>query len=250
MNNLKLNKTDISPYAILTGNPDRVKRIAERLDKQQMVRQNREFVTCTGFFRGEKITVVSTGIGSPSAAIAIEELTSLGVHTFIRVGTSGSLQECIKPGDIVIATGAVRDEGTSPQYIPLFYPAIADHSVVAALHKSAVELGVKVYLGIVHTKDALIQETPENIPLKDYIERKWKILQAAHVLCTEMESSALFVIGSIKKVRVGAVITSAGLTYRGIPDIENQDTDKAMSNAIEIALTALGHLAKSDGELE
>lgn len=246
MDNIKLSKKDVSRYVILTGSPERVVIIAEKLTNSKKIAQNREFVSYTGFFGDVEILVISTGIGSPSAAIAIEELTELGADTFIRVGTSGSLQEWVAVGDLIIATGAVRDEGTTPQYVPMYYPAIAHYEVVNALIASSEKLSVKPQIGIIHTKDSLRQETPEGVPLERAIREKWDILRRSQVLCTEMESSALFVIGSIKKVRVGSVIVSAGLTYKGIPDINTIETENGISNAIDLAISAIGVLANND----
>lgn len=246
MPNLHISKEDVGHYAILTGSLERVAIIAEHLNHAQKVAQHREFITVSGYFNGIKLTVTSTGIGSPSAVIGLEELAKLGVDTFIRIGTSGSLQEDVKVGDLIVATGAVRDEGTSPAYVPLYYPAVASFEVVWALQRSAQQFKRAVKAGIIHSKDALWQETPKGFPLELEINRKWEVLKQANVLCTEMESAALFVVGSIRKVKVGAIILSAGLTYQGRPDIENELTEQGLQDAIKITLGAFAIMAEDN----
>jgi uridine phosphorylase len=249
MPNLHISKNDVGHYAILTGSLERVDLIAQQMDKAKKVAQHREYITVSGYFRDVKLTVTSTGIGAPSAAIALEELVKLGVGNFIRIGTSGSLQEEVKVGDLIIATGAIRDEGTSSAYVPLYYPAVAHVDIVWALRESARQLNREVKLGLVHCKDALKQETPAGFPLEAAINEKWTVLRKANVLCTEMESSALFVVGAIRKVRVGAIILSAGLTYQGEPDIENELTDQGMVDAIGITLQAFTILEEQEQAL-
>ena len=137
---INTDENDIGKYVILTGDPKRVERIAEHLDNPQKVAQNREYTTFTGELLGVKVSVCSTGIGGPSAAIAVEELIKCGAKTFIRVGTSGGMKECVLGGDLVIATSAIRSEGTSREYLPDGYPAVADFKVVSALAEAAEEL--------------------------------------------------------------------------------------------------------------
>ena len=136
---VQLKKGDISDFVILPGDPGRVEFIAEHFDKAELVAENREYKTMTGEYKGRPVTVTSTGIGCPSTAIAIEELANVGASTFVRMGTSGAMQEYTRVGEKVIATGAVRYEGTSVQYMPIEFPAVASHDMVLALKNSAIK---------------------------------------------------------------------------------------------------------------
>lgn len=199
-------KGDIAPIVLLPGDPGRVKVIAKHLSRARKVAQNREYTTYTGYYKKVPISVMSTGIGCPSAAIGLEELTRIGAHTFIRVGTSGSLQPDVHIGDIVVSTGAVRDEGTSQQYIPYNYPAVANIDVVNALAQAARKYAQgKTHVGIIHSKDAFYIEEPGQLPTENYWKDRWTMWKRGNTLCTEMESSALFVVGAIKRVRVGSI---------------------------------------------
>ena len=136
---VNLTKGDVGEYVILPGDPGRCEKIAQYFDNPVLVANNREYVTYTGTLNGVKVSVTSTGIGGPSAAIALEELVHCGAHTFIRVGTSGGMQKEVLGGDVVIATGAIRLDGTSKEYAPIEYPAVANFDVVMALKESAKE---------------------------------------------------------------------------------------------------------------
>jgi len=153
-----LGKGDVGRYVILPGDPGRVPRIAKHLDSAEKVAQNREYTTYTGKVDGIKVSVTSTGIGCPSAAIAVEELIRVGADTFIRVGTAGSLQKEVGLGDLVIATGAIREEGTTRQYVPLSFPAVPDLDVTIALREAARKLGYNSHAGICHCKDSFYSE--------------------------------------------------------------------------------------------
>ena len=146
VHHLKIKKGDVGRYVLLPGDPKRVRLIAERLDDAAMIADNREFVTYTGYIDGEKVSVTSTGIGGPSASIAMEELALCGADTFIRVGTCGGIALSVTSGDVVIATGAVRAEGTSREYAPIEFPAVADYFVVTALKNAADSLSLKSHL--------------------------------------------------------------------------------------------------------
>ena len=157
---------DVGKYVILTGDPKRVKKIASRLEGAEKKADAREFETRTGYLEGEKVTVTSTGIGGPSAAIALEELVKSGAEVFIRVGTCGGIQENVKSGDLVIATGAVRQEGTSFEYAPSGFPAVADYGIVAALNEAAAIKGHTCHTGIIQSKDSFYgQHEPEKMPV-------------------------------------------------------------------------------------
>lgn len=233
---------DIPPYVLLPGDPGRVPKIAEYFDEAEHVATKREYCTWKGKVGGLPIACTSTGIGCPSAAIAIEELIKIGCHTFIRVGTCGSLQPGVDVGDLAITTATVREDGTSLQYVPLHYPAVADLDVTLALREAAKKLGVKGHCGIGQTKDAFYTEGANGLPLAEQQALRWKCWERSNVISTSMEASALFVIGSIRKVRVGEVLAVIGLTYKDEPIVKKVGVEDAIRCAIE----AMQSLAKAD----
>jgi len=203
---------DVGRYVLLPGDPGRVPLIASFLDGAEKVAQHREYLTYTGTLDGEKVSVTSTGIGCPSTAIAVEELSKIGADTFIRVGTSGRMQPYMESGDLVVVTGAVRDEGTSGQYMPLAFPAIANLDVVNCLRQACQEGGVRFHVGLSHSKDSFYGETePDRMPLADELKGRWQAWIQGGVLCSEMEASTLFVISSILGKRAGGLMIAAGV---------------------------------------
>ena len=202
---IQLRKGDVGRYVILPGDPKRCKKIAEHFDHPQLMADSREFVTYTGYLDGEKVSVTSTGIGGPSASIAMEELVQCGADTFIRVGTCGGIDLDVKGGDIVVATGAVRMEGTSREYAPIEFPAVADLNVANALVASAKELGYTFHTGVVQCKDAFYgQQEPEKMPAGYELINKWNAWRMLGCLASEMESAALFVVAAKLGVRAGS----------------------------------------------
>ena len=163
---INMSKGDVGKYVILPGDPKRCKKIAEHFENAELIADNREFVTYTGFLDGEKVSVTSTGIGGASASIALEELCNCGADTFVRVGTCGGIELSVKGGDLVIATGAVRMEGTSKEYAPIEYPAVADLEISNALLAAAKEKELVYHTGVVQCKDAFYgQHDPEKMPV-------------------------------------------------------------------------------------
>ena len=215
---------------------------------QMMVTDSREFVTYTGYLDGEKVSVTSTGIGGPSAAIAMQELVHAGAHTFIRVGTCGGMQTEIVGGDVVIATGAVRMEGTSREYAPIEYPAVADIDVVNALRESAGALGVTAHTGVVQSKDSFYgQHSPGIMPVGYELMNKWEAWKRLGCLASEMESAALFIVASTLHVRCGSVFLVMANQEREKQGLDNpvaHDTDMA----IRVAVEAIRKLIKEDAE--
>lgn len=234
---IKVNEDMIGQYVIMPGDPKRCKAIAAYLEDAELVADSREFVTYTGYLDGEKVSVTSTGIGGPSAAIAMQELVHAGVHTFIRVGTCGGMQTEIVGGDVVIATGAVRMEGTSREYAPIEYPAVADIDVVNALRESAGALGVTAHTGVVQSKDSFYgQHSPGIMPVGYELMNKWEAWKKMGCKASEMESAALFIVGAFLRVRVGAcflVVANQERAAAGLPNPEVHDTDKAIRVDIE-----------------
>ena len=239
---------DIGEYVILPGNPKRCAKIAAHFDNPVLVADSREYVTYTGTLDGVKVSVTSTGIGGPSAAIAIDELAKCGAHTFIRVGTCGGMQEEVMGGDIVIATGAVRMEGTSREFAPIEYPAVADFNVTNALVSAAGKIGVRNHVGVVQCKDSFFgQHEPGIMPVSYELENKWQAWIRMGCLASEMESAALFIAGSFLRVRVGScflVVANQERAKKGLPNKQAHDTELAISVAVE----AIRELIKKEAQ--
>ncbi|HPY74413.1 MAG TPA: uridine phosphorylase [Planctomycetota bacterium] len=233
---IQLKKGDIGKYVLLPGDPGRVPLIASYFDEAHEVAFNREYRTFTGKVAGIPVSVTSTGIGCPSAAIAVEELIKIGAEVFIRIGTAGALQPEIKLGDVVITTAAVREEGTTHQYVPASYPAVADLDVTWALKKAAEKLGLPHHCGISHCKDAFFIESEKDsqpLPIEEHNKALWKAWERSNVLSTSMEAAAIFVISSIRKVKAGEVVAIIGLTYDDAPIVAKVGIEEAIQVAIE-----------------
>jgi len=204
---------DVGRYVLLPGDPGRVPLIAAFLDDAQKVAQHREYTTYTGTLLGEKVSVTSTGIGCPSTAIAVEELAMIGADTFIRVGTSGMMQPFMEAGDLIITWGAVRDEYTSQQYMPLEYPAVADVDVTLALRQAARQRGIRHHVGLTQSKDSFYgQHEPERMPVAEQLTNRWDAWIQGGVLCSEMEASTLFVVSGVLGKRAGGIMIAGGTT--------------------------------------
>ena len=198
---LHIKKGDVGRYVILPGDPKRVPLIAKYLDDAKLIADSREYVTYTGYLDGEMVSVTSTGIGGPSASIAMEELYKCGADTFIRMGTCGGIALPVIGGDVVIATGAVRMEGTSREYAPIEFPAVADFDVALALRTAAKKLGLRHHMGVVQCKDSFYgQHDPDIMPVSYELKNKWEAWKRLGVLASEMESAALFTVAA----RLGA----------------------------------------------
>ena len=232
-----LNKGDVGEYVILPGDPKRCEKIAAYFDDAKLIADRREFTTYTGFLNGVKVSVTSTGIGGPSASIAMEELVNIGAKTFIRVGTCGGMDINVKGGDIVIATGAIRMEGTSKEYAPIEFPAVANIDVVNSLIQASKNLGYEHQTGIVQCKDSFYgQHNPERMPVSYELMNKWEAWKRLGCIASEMESAALFIVGSFLRVKVGSVFLTVANQEREKQNLENpvvHDTDKAIKTAVE-----------------
>ena len=234
---LKIRPGDVGRYVLLPGDPGRCAAIAGHFENARLVSYNREYKIYTGTLEGEPVSVCSTGIGGPSASIAMEELIHCGADTFIRVGSSGGMDPAVMGGDIVIATGAIRMEGTSREYVPIEFPAVADFTVTAALRDAAIARQNRYHLGVVQCKDAFYgQHDPDSMPAGSYLNQKWDAWVRAGAKCSEMESAALFIVGAARRVRVGAVLAVfANQTRRAmnLEDPQNYDTSEAICTAVE-----------------
>ena len=234
---IQVAKGEIGRYVLLPGDPKRCAKIAKYLDDPVLIADSREYVTYTGTVDGIKVSVCSTGIGGPSAAIAMEELVNCGADTFIRVGTCGGMQQQVLSGDLVIATGAVRMEGTGQEYAPLEYPAVSDFEVLKALEEAAGKLSMRRHIGVVHCKDAFYgQHNPELLPQSSILLQKWDAYMKMGCLASEMESAALFIVSNYRKVRCGTVLLVMANQTRAKLGLDNpivHDTDCAIRTAIE-----------------
>ena len=233
-------------YCFLPGDPGRCEKIAAYFDNPVKVQSNREYTTYTGTLLGEKVSVCSTGIGGPSAVIAMEELHQLGADTFIRVGTCGGIALPVKSDDVVIATGAVRHEGASREYAPIEFPAVSDYEVQSALVQAAKNLGKPWHAGVVQCKDSFYgQHSPGRMPVSYELEPKWEAWKRLGVLASEMESAALFTVAAARGVRCGSVfhvIWNQEREKAGLDQKESHDT----SAAIQVGVEALKLLIQQD----
>lgn len=239
-----LKEGDVGKYVILPGDPKRCKQIADYFDNAELVADRREYTTYTGYLNGVKVSVTSTGIGGPSASIALEELVNVGAENFIRVGTCGGIDIDVKGGDIVIATGAIRMEGTSKEYAPIEFPAVANLDITNALVQAAKNMDFKYHAGIVQCKDSFYgQHNPDRMPVNYELLNKWEAWKRLGCLASEMESAALFIAGSFLKVKVGSVFLTVANQEREKQGLENpveHDTDKAIKTAIEAIKLLIG----------
>ena len=238
---------DVGRYVLLPGDPKRCAKIAKYFDNPRLVADSREFVTYTGTLNGVPVSVTSTGIGGPSASIALEELANCGADTFIRVGTCGGMQEEVCGGDIVIATGAIRMEGTSREYAPIEYPAVPDFGLTNALVDAAKDVGVPYHTGVVECKDSFYgQHQPEKHPVSYELLNKWEAWLRMGCVASEMESAALFIAGAYRRVRVGSlflVVANQERAKKGLPNTQVHDTDLA----IRVAIDAIRKMIDKEG---
>jgi len=225
---LLVSEGDLSDIALVPGDPGRVDRIASHCSDVETVAENREYKVVNATYKDRDLTICSTGIGSPSAAIAAEELHNVGVETLLRVGTTGALQADIEIGDMVVATGAAKDEGTTKRYESVTYPAVPDYAVLSALVEVAEENDEEVHVGPIATDDAYYAETEEHVA-------DW---EAAGMLAVEMEAAALFSLARRKGMRAGAICTVDGNLVEGTQkgETEGEELPEKAKNNVERAI--------------
>lgn len=237
---------DVGRYCILPGDPGRCEAIAAHFDNPVHIGMNREYNIYTGTLLGEKVSVCSTGIGGPSASIAMEELHNIGADAFIRVGTCGGIAMDVVPGDVVVATGAIRFEHTSMEYAPIEFPAVADFDITAALKAAGEDLGYRIHTGVVQCKDAFYgQHAPEKSPVSYELLQKWESWKRLGVKASEMESAALFVVAAALGVRCGScfhVVWNQEREKAGLMMPMTEDT----TGAIRVGIEALKRLIAAD----
>ena len=237
---------DVGRYVFLPGDPGRCEAIASYFDNPVHIGMNREYNIYTGTLLGETVSVCSTGIGGPSASIAMEELHNIGADTFIRVGTCGGIDLNVQSGDVVIATGAIRFEHTSQEYAPIEYPAVADFEITSALVAAAKAGGYRYHTGVVQCKDAFYgQHSPARMPVSYELLNKWEAWKRLGVKASEMESAALFVVADALGCRCGScfhVIWNQEREAAGLDQNMTEDT----SSAVHLGVEALKRLIEAD----
>ena len=245
---VKLKKGDVGRYVILPGDPGRCERIAKHFDNPRHVMTNREYCTWTGELDGVSVSVTSTGIGGPSAVIALEELVNVGADTFVRVGTCGAMQTDILAGDIVIANGAIRMEGTTKEYLPIEFPAVADYEVLTALVEASKKIGHPYHVGIVECKDSFYgQQCPERMPVGYELQNKWNAWIMGGCKASEMESAAIFTVSSYLRVRSGTVLYVLQNQERRKAGLEDRKVSHdGIESAIDVAIEAIRAMIAED----
>ena len=239
-----LTAEEVGRYVLVPGDPARTAVIAPFLDGAREVAFSREYRTFTGSVAGTPVSAISSGMGGPSVAIGVEELVELGVHTFVRVGTCGATQPGIKMGDLIIATAAVRTEGTADGYVPKEFPAVADYDVVTALLESAREAGARHHRGIIRAVDSLYSDLkPDTMPDGPRIRAELEMWARAGVIANDMESSTLFVVASLRKARAGSILLCVDEVGAG--EIHHLDPSY-MERMLKVAVGAVRKLIERD----
>ena len=243
---IRCKEGDVGKYCFLPGDPGRCEAIASDFDNPVHIGMNREYNIYTGTLLGEKVSVCSTGIGGPSAAIAMEELAAIGAHTFIRIGTCGGIDMDVLPGDVVVANGAIRFEHTSLEYAPAEFPAVPNFDITAALKVSSEDLGYRTHVGVVQCKDSFYgQHAPEKSPVSYELLQKWESWKRLGVKASEMESATLFVVAAALGVRCGSCFHA----------VWNQEREKAglvmpmtedTTGAIRVGIEAMKRIIAAD----
>jgi uridine phosphorylase len=237
---------DVGRYVFLPGDPGRCETIAQHFDDPRHVAQHREYNTYTGSLLGTPVSVTSTGIGGASSAIAIEELVRCGADTFIRVGTSGAMQEWLQPGDLGIISGAIRDEGTSLAYLPVEFPAVASLDVTLALREGARRTGARAHIGIAQSKDSFYgQHEPGRMPIAKRLQERWAAWMAGGAICSEMEAAPQYIVAATLGVRAGGLMMIAGHPDQR-PMTEEERSRLDLDLAIRTAVEGLKVLIEAD----
>lgn len=237
---------EVGRYVFLPGDPGRCELIASYFDEPHLVAKHREYETWTGYLDGEKVSVTSTGIGCPSAAIAMEELVAVGADTFVRVGTSGSMQDHIVPGDIGIINAAIRDEGTTSHYLPIEFPAVADFGITHALWEAARRSGKRVHLGVSQSKDSFYgQHDPGRMPVAKRLEERWAAWMAGGAICSEMEAAALYIVAQTLRVRATGLMMIMGHPDQSPMTAEEWDATR-IENLLPVAIEGMREIIRRD----
>lgn len=243
---IRCSEGDVGRYVFLPGDPGRCESIAAYFENPVHIGMNREFNIYTGTLCGEKVSVCSTGIGGPSASIAMEELHNIGADTFVRIGTCAGIDMPVRAGDIVVATGAVRFEHTSLEYAPIEFPAVPDFGITTFLKQASEDLGYPTHTGVVQCKDSFYgQDSPEKSPVYYMLQQKWESWRRLGVKASEMESAALFVVAAALGVRCGSCFMVARNQNReaaGLPAENFHDT----AGAVRVGVEAMKRIIMAD----
>jgi uridine phosphorylase len=235
---------EVGGYVLMPGDPFRTELIARHLEGAEEKAFSREYRTFTGAVAGVPVSTCSSGIGGPSAAIAVEELSELGAHTFLRVGTCGAAQPGMKLGELVIATGSVRSEGTPNGYVPVEFPAVASIDVVAACREAAAAAGAAAHLGIIRSVDALYSDLiPASMPRREDLEHELEVWARAGVVANDMESATILVVSAVRKLRAGVILLV--VDELGAGEIHHVDPTH-MDRMLGVAVDAIRHLIERD----
>jgi uridine phosphorylase len=241
MHHLQIEPGQIGEFVIIPGDPGRCHLIAEHFKNPQLIAQSREYITYTGKYKELIVSVTSTGMGCPSAAIALEELIMSGAKYLVRLGTTGALQKNIHLGDIIIPASAVRLEGTSVEYIPIEFPAVADIDIVDALLKVTHQKNHKFHIGIIMSHDAFYKGSV--FADHDFLKRE-QLWIDSNVLSVENESSALFTIGYLRKVKVGTILTVVANHLNRKVIIDEEKINSLFHQMTDLCLEAFKTLRK------
>lgn len=243
---IHLSQGDIGRYVFLPGDPGRCETIAQYFDNPRFVASNREHTTWVGELDGEPVAVTSTGMGGPSAAIAVEELIHVGADTFIRVGTSGAMQPETKPGDLAVISAAIRDEGTGLHYLPVEFPAVAHLDMVNGLVAAAQKLGRRYHVGVSQSKDSFYgQHSPDSMPVASRLHQRWEAWVRGGCLVSEMECAALFLVASTRRVRAGGVMMVMG-HHDFTPMTDEEKAATHVTNLIPVAIEGMRQVIAAD----
>ena len=232
---LKADIADIAPNILVMGDPNRVIEGSKLLQNPKEVGNYREYLTITGSYRHKLVTLCSHGVGASGASVCFQDLFQAKVKNIIRTGTCGSLQNYIKDGDIIISTSAVREDGTTPAFVPIEYPAAAHHDVLNALEKASIQYSDKIHTGLTMTTSSF---SPELLP------NNYKLWAKAGVLVVEMEQAVLLVLASLKQIRAGGLFVSDGYAFNNQKyDPHRHIIHRSVSTMLTIALDALVDLS-------
>ena len=243
---IELAPGDVGRYVFLPGDPGRCEMIAQYFDEPAFVTRHREYETWTGNLDGEKVSVVSTGIGCPSAVIALEELVKIGADTFMRVGTSGSMQPHIKPGDLGVISAAIRDEGTTSHYLPIEFPAVADFEITNALWDAANKSGKNVHIGVSQSKDSFYgQHSPERMPVAKRLQERWDAWMGGGAICSEMEAAGLYIVSQVLRVRTTGIMMIMGHPDQSPMSAEEWEASK-VEGVLPVAIEGMREIIRRD----
>jgi len=243
---IELAPGDVGRYVFLPGDPGRCEMIAQYFDEPAFVTRHREYETWTGYLDGEKVSVVSTGIGCPSAVIALEELVRIGADTFMRVGTSGSMQPHIKPGDLGVISAAIRDEGTTSHYLPIEFPAVADFEITNALWDAANKSGKNVHIGVSQSKDSFYgQHSPERMPVAKRLQERWDAWMGGGAICSEMEAAGLYIVSQVLCVRTTGIMMIMGHPDQSPMSAEEWEASK-VEGVLPVAIEGMREIIRRD----